>query len=124
MFCCDSGVQPYLIEYFLYDSRRLAGLAVENGVVNEDSGLTLLATLPGISQSFEKRARSSVSTSSAEFRSSFGRCMSAPDIGGKQVPRKRKGRKARRQAKLEAEGAAVPGSGDSNDVADDFELEL
>ncbi len=50
--------------------------------------------------------------------------MSAPDIAGKQAPRKRKGRKARRQAKLEAEGVVAPGSGDSADVEGEFELEL
>ncbi len=50
--------------------------------------------------------------------------MPASDIGGKQAPRKRKGRKARRQAKLEAEGKAVPDSSDSADVEAEFELEL
>lgn len=31
----------------MYDTRRLAGMAVEKDVVDKDSGLTELASLPG-----------------------------------------------------------------------------
>lgn len=49
MPCYCSGVQPYLVEYFLYDSRRQAGIAVEKGFVDSDTGMTELKALPGIS---------------------------------------------------------------------------
>ena len=45
-------MQPYLVEYFLYDSRRQAGIAVEKGVVDSDSGMTELKGLPGNSALF------------------------------------------------------------------------
>jgi len=57
VLCGGPGAQPYLVEYFLYDSRRLASIAVEKGVVDEDSGLTQLTQLPGNPPAFEKRRR-------------------------------------------------------------------
>jgi hypothetical protein len=36
-----------VVEYFLYESRRLASIAVEKGVVEKGSGLTELPHMPG-----------------------------------------------------------------------------
>lgn len=82
----------YVVEYFLYESRRLASIAVEKGVVEKGSGLTELPHMPDIGGK------------------------QAP--GRKQ----RKGRKARRQAKLEAAegGAGAAASGGQDAGGDDI----